>query len=146
LEQSRFTSRTDYCYTLTTQEFPFVFGYILFHELYGISKKNATQRLVESVLFDGIYEKIQEAEWIKDISSLEASLKKVENLGTFIGYPPSIAEWESVDKYYRNVSVVHCDFLTSIQNLNDFDVYVLQHSFTNSVFDMGISKNYGNSD
>ena len=75
-EQSRSENRVTFCYAQTLNYFPFIYGYILYHETYNDTKYNDIHNMVTNISTNGIRVGINNATWIEDESSLNASLKK----------------------------------------------------------------------
>ena len=84
-EQSRLVDRVEFCFDKMLTNFPFIYGYILDHVLYGKSKKSTIYDLVNNIIENGVKKMLRNAAWM-DIASYEKSIKKINNLGIFVGY------------------------------------------------------------
>jgi len=73
-----------------------------------------------------------------DTESRNNSLKKLDNLGVYVGFPPRIAEYDSLDNYYSNVvNVTYANgFINNIFEMVRFNAYVNLGTFDGTIYDM----------
>ena len=135
-EQSRYENRVSFCYTQTLSYFPFVYGYILYHETYDDMKYNHIYNLVKNISENGIKVGLNDATWMEDDASLEASLKKIQYLGIYVGLPPKITEYSALDTYYKSVSQSKDDFVGNLGALLDFAAATTQATMAGTLYDL----------
>eukprot|EP01083_Nonionella_stella_P098661 277519_1 len=126
--QTRDISRTDFCFEKTKDAFPYVYGYILFNELYSDEAYETATALAEEIKLDGTKVLIEKAQWLDTPSKAEA-VKKIDHMNIFIGFPPRLKNAEDLDKHYMLVSNMTEDW---ISNMITMALYSYQES--NAVF------------
>ncbi|ETO36625.1 hypothetical protein RFI_00437, partial [Reticulomyxa filosa] len=120
LEQSRLQSRTDYCFDMTVQEFPYVYGYTIFDRLYTTYKYEQVSNMVNTVINYGVKSLIDNAEWMDSYSRQNCD-DKLAQLANYIGFPEPIQNATIVSQYYQDVDIVVGNYLENLGNTLDFD-------------------------
>jgi len=73
-----------------------------------------------------------------DSESRNNSLKKIDYLGVYVGFPPRISNCSSLDFYYMNVTNVSSanGFINNYASILNFNAYVTQATFDGTIYDM----------
>ena len=102
--QSRYTDRRDYCFTLTRNEFKYVYGYIINQRMYEDDKMILAINITESVLYDGVGGAIFEVDWLADEESLQETLLKANMMDYYVGLPPTMTDIVRLNEYYAVIN------------------------------------------
>ena len=130
------TSRSEFCYEWTVDQFPFVFGYITGTTIYDDATFEAATDITSSVQNDGILEWILNADWLDTISRATA-VAKATNIQLLVGYPDTVFNATGVTDYYKDIGEMSSDeWLNNIKNMSDWYIQQNINTFPNNIFPM----------
>lgn len=137
LEQSGYITRSYYCFSQVLSEFPFVYGYILDKYMYSNPKYQTAYEMVTYVKEKGLRALMEDVTWMDSISR-NNSLTKVAYLGIYVGFPPRIDDYNSLDIYYQNVTNVTMSngYVNNYFEMLEFNAYVTHATFDGSIYNM----------
>eukprot|EP01083_Nonionella_stella_P145564 456398_1 len=133
--QERDVHRTEFCYERTIEKFPYVYGYILFHEAYDTETYDLATKVAQSVKNKGVRVMLENADWLDDASRVSA-LKKINNMAVYIGSPPPLMDGNEIDQFYAKLPDLSADWMTNVQLMDEQTFVIANDTFWGKSHDL----------